>query len=196
MKYRTILALAAALCASPSFAQVQVLGLVIPPPAVTIEYDHSVPLAHRSYSWGDLRMAVPQYEGTVRSAVDANLQKSGWQLLPSGGSVTVYGHGDIRSEAQLLAVYGATGADAAAHTEQPWTAQGLGAGWKPFYGEAVFNALNVPENNLVIDMFDASSRRLLFRGVLQDELAAPEKQTTKTLTKTIKRMFSKFPPKK
>ncbi len=192
MKRWTLLALAATLCARSLPAQVQILGLVVPPPSVATEYDHSVPLARRSYSWGDVQMAVPQYAGTVRAAVDANLQKRGWQLVPSGGSVVVFAHGDIRDEAQLAKIYSASGAS----WIQPWTAQGLGSGWKPFYGESVFNALNVPENNLVVDMFDSTGRHLLFRGVMQDELSAPEKQTTKVLTKTIKRMFSKFPPKK
>ena len=196
MKRCALLAFAVVLFTGSSFAQVQVFSLIFPPPAVTTEYDRSAPLVRRSYSWGNVQMAVSQYAGTVRVAVDQNLQKRGWQLVPSGGSITVYAHGDIRGEAQLLTVYGPSGAEAAGHWEQPWTAQGLGSGWKPFYGEAVFNAINVPENNLVIDMFDTGSRRLLFRGVLQDELSAPEKQSTKTLTKTIKRMFSKFPPKK
>ena len=196
MKRSTILTLAAILFSGTAVAEVQFLGLILPPPSVTIEYDHSVSLVRRSYSWGEVRMAVPQYAGTVRAAIDANLQKKGWQLLPSGGSTTIYAHGDIRGEAQLSTVYGGSGADAAGNWGQVWTTQGLGPGWKPYYGEAVFNALNVPENNLVVDIFDSGSHRLLFRGVMQDELSAPEKQTTKVLTRTIKHMFNKFPPKK
>ena len=196
MKRWTIVTLAAGLFAGTASAEVQFLGLILPPPAVTIEYDHSAPLVRRSYSWGTIHMAVPQYVGTVRAAIDANLQKRGWQLMPSGGSTTIFAHGDIRGEAQLLATYSGSGEGAAGHWLQSWTAQGFGPGWKPYYGEAVLNALDVPENNLVVDIFDSSDHRLLFRGVMQDELSAPEKQTTKTLTKTIKRMFSKFPPKK
>ncbi len=196
MKRWTILTLAAGIFAGTAAAEVQFLGLVLPPPAVTIEYDHSASLVRRSYSWGEIHMAVPQYAGAVRAAIDASLQKRGWQLVPSGGSTVVFAHGDIRGEAQLLAAYGGASPEAAGTWLQSWTVQGYGPGWKPYYGEAVLNALSVPENNLVVDIFDTSDHRLLFRGVMQDELSAPEKQTTKTLTKTIKRMFSKFPPKK
>ena len=98
--------------------------------------------------------------------------------------------GDVRGQDQLEDFYKGNGG-----WGQPWSAQGWGAGWKPQYGEATFNALNVPENNLVVDMFDSGNHRLLFRGVLEDDLSGTEKKTTKLLNKNFKRMFKKFPPK-
>ncbi len=209
MHRRTTLVLAAVFLAVASTSEASILDSILPSPSVTTEYDHSVPLANRTYSWGDLQMAVPQYAGVVRTAIDANLKKRGWQLVASGGSATVFAHGDIRGEEQLQSLYigPKTGANAPlgepAGTSQapgtwgqPWGQQGWGAGWKPLYGEATFNALNVPENNLVVDIFDTGNHRLIFRGVLQDDLSGTEKKTDKQLSKTIKRMFKKFPPKK
>ena len=180
------------LLARTAEAQETSLAALITPPDVTMEYDHSVPLAGRTYSWGEVKLAVPQYSSTVHAAVDGVLRKKGWQLLPSGGSVTVFAYGDIRGEAQITAAYSALGGG----WEVPWGAQGFGPGWKPFYGEAVLNALNIPENNLVLDMFDTGNHRLLFRGVMEDDLSGTEKKTTKLLTKTVKRLLAKFPPKK
>ncbi len=173
-------------------AQETRLASLITPPAVTSEYDHSVPFVARTYSWGEVKLAVPQYTVTVRAAVDDVLKKKGWQLMPSGGSLTLFAYGDIRGEAQLAAAYSTFGGN----WGQAWSLQGWGPGWKPQYGEATLNALNVPENNLVLDMFDAGNHRLVFRGVMEDDLSGTEKKTTKQLNRTVKRLFKKFPAKK
>ncbi len=172
-------------------AQETSLAALITPPAVTSEYDRSVPLAGRTYSWGEVKLAMPPYSDSVRMAIDSILRKRGWQLAPSGGSVTLFAYGDIRGEAQLTAAYQAF----CGGWGQPWSAQGWGPGWKPQYGEATFNALNVPENNLVLDMFDTANHRLLFRGVMKDDLSGTEKKNNKQLKKTVKRLLGKFPPK-
>ncbi len=161
-------------------------------PKVTTEYDHSAPLARRTYSWGGVRMEMPQYAPTVRAAVDKDLQKRGWQLAVTGGSATVFAAGGIRGIGELEADSAKQNGGWAA---DQWGLQGLGPGWKPTYGEATINALGTAESHLVVDIFDTGSRRLLFRGVGPDRLSNTEKKNNKGLEESVKLMFKKFPPK-
>ncbi len=160
-------------------------------PKVTTEYDRAAPLARRTYSWGGMHMEVPSYEPTVRAAMDRDLAKRGWLLAPSGGSLTLFAMGGIRSEAELESGY----AKQNPAWSPRWSAQGWGSGWKPFYGEATVAALGSAESHLVVDIFDTSTHQLLFRGIAPDHLSRSEKQNTKNLQKALKLMFKKFPPK-
>ncbi len=182
-----------------TFALAAVLALTVPAaeaipfltPSVTIEYDHTAQFAHRTYSWGVLEMAAPTYEPAVHAAVDKGLRQRGWQLVPSGGSATVFVLGDVRGEDQVKAFYAAKGGG----FKQDWGPEGLGAGWKPYYGNATINALSLPQNNLMIDIFDTASHQLIFRGVTEDDLSRTEKKNTKRLEKYIKQVFKEFPKK-
>ena len=191
MYRRLIPALAAAILVSAPVLQ----GISIPflpQPLVFTEYDHAAPLAGRTYSWGDLRLEVPLYTPVVRAAVDKDLAARGWQLVASGGSITIFGTGNVRSETQLEDFYKSTGAGWA----QDWGARGWGPGWKPLYGEDTSSGMCSAASHLVIDMFDTGSHRLLFRGVMTSDFSRTQKKNTKNFDKNLKKMFNKFPPKK
>jgi hypothetical protein len=164
----------------------------LPGPLVFTEYDHAAPLAGRTYSWGDLRLEVPLYTPVVRAAIDKDLAARGWQLVASGGSVTIFGTGNVRSETQLEDFYKSTGAGWA----QGWGLNGWGPGWKPFYGEDTSSGMCSAASHLVIDMFDTGSHRLLFRGVMTSDFSRTQKKNTKNFDTSLKKMFKKFPPKK
>ena len=168
------------------------LALPFLTPRVITEYDHSAPLSHRTYSWSTVKLQVPEYEAQIRSLTDKYLQTRGWQLVPTGGSATVFALGDVREEATLTSFYAATGSG----WTVPWGPQGLGPSWKPLYGEDTFNALNKAQNNLVLDIFDTGGHQLLFRGVQEDDFSNTPKKNAKRLKSSLKQMFKKFPPKK
>jgi hypothetical protein len=47
---------------------------------------------------------------------------------------------------------------------------------------------------LVVDMFDAKSKNLVFRGIAEDELSDNPEKNTKKLEKASAKMFKEFPP--
>ncbi len=191
MPRRTTFSFAALVSAAVLACPAAQASLLHPVPIET-EYDHSTHLAGRTYSWGSVTMQVTAYQDGVKAMIDKNLKARGWQLVPSGGSATIFATGDISSEAQMQAFYNGPGAG----WGQGWGAQGWGAGWKPGYGEPTWNALSRAGNNLIVDIFDSSSHQLLFRGVMEDDLSGVEKKDTKVLQKSLKKMFKKFPPKR
>lgn len=157
---------------------------------VTTGYDHSAPIARRSWSWAQVKMAVPQYEEPVKAAISKELARRGWQYTPSGGNATVFVWGDIQGQAQLDKDYQAYGAE----WLPPWGPHGLGDGWaKDTYGDATHIAMGLPGNNLVVDIFDTGSHRLFVRGVGEDDLAGTPKVNIKRLQKVIHKMLGNLP---
>ena len=47
---------------------------------------------------------------------------------------------------------------------------------------------------LVVDMFDAKSKNLVFRGIAEDELSDNAEKNAKKLEKASTKMFKNFPP--
>ena len=184
-------------------------------PKVTVEYDHSAQLSHRTYSWGDTRMSLPRYVDIVKALIDKDLRAKGWQLVPTGGSATVFLLGNTEDGPSLVAYYASQGAASAATPGAPtaaaadgangpaqgatwaqnWGPNGWGAGWKPGYGLEVYNALGTAGNHLVVDVFDTASHRLMFRGVTGEDLSNSDKKNTGTFEKSLKAMFKKLPKK-
>jgi hypothetical protein len=131
------------------------------------------------------------YDLPVRTAITKELAKRGWQYVATGGNTTVFVWGDIQSQAQLDGDYDKYGQGWVAPV---WGLQGLGSGWaKDEYGQLTHIALMKPGNNLVVDIFDTASHRLLVRAVGEDDLESTQKNNAKRLEKTIHKMLNQVP---
>ena len=185
MQRRLSLALPLVLAAAAVTAQASLLHRI----PIAVEYDHTSHLAAHTYSWGVAQMVVPGLTPVVRAAVDKTLAKRGWQMVPSGGAATVFVEGDVQGMNGSQAFYNGLNAG----WDQNWSPDGWGAGWKPYYGELTTNALERPGNNLVIDIFDSASHRLLLRAVAGEQLWDKQKKTTKYLNESVKKMLKTLP---
>jgi hypothetical protein len=54
---------------------------------------------------------------------------------------------------------------------------------------------NIPVGTLVIDMYDTSTKQLVWRGLATDQLSDKPDKDTKKLEKAVNKMFDKFPPR-
>ena len=136
-------------------------------------------------------MAVAQYQPTAQAAVAKDLAAKGWQLVPSGGSATVFILGDIQNGQQLADFYTKLGNGSVAPA---WGQQGRGPGWsKSAYGEVDSVALGNPGNKLVVDIFDNSNHQLLARAVGENDFSNTQKKNVKVLQKTLHRMLKGLP---
>ena len=58
---------------------------------VRTDYDHQVNFSqYHTYLWGQVKTSDPFYVGRIQQAVNSQLQAKGWQMVPSGGSVTIF----------------------------------------------------------------------------------------------------------
>lgn len=69
-----------------------------------------------------------------------------------------------------------------------------GWGWGGV-GSSTTTVSEYTEGTLVVDIFDSSTKQLVWRGVAQDELKAKQKKREKQATKAVTKLLKDFPPK-
>jgi len=145
---------------------------------VSTDYDHSANFnGYKTYSWTKVEAANSIWDARVKDDVDKGLAAKGWTQVPSGGEVSVV-------------------AVATSHTEQQLNTYYNGFGGRRFggFGDATTTVEKYKVGTLVIDMFDAGSKNLIWRASASDTLSGNPEKNTKNLDKGVQKMFSHFPP--
>jgi hypothetical protein len=147
---------------------------------VQTDYDHHVAFDQfHTYSWGQIKTEDSLWEPRVRNAVDKALQSKGWQMVESGGQVTVSAVGAVKNTQYYQTFYNGMG----------------GWGWGGFGTTATTSVQNERVGTLVVDVYDSNDKKLIWRGVATDTLAGSPEKNQKKLQKAADKMFKKFPPK-
>jgi len=124
---------------------------------ISTDYDHNVSFtSYTTYSWGKLEMANSIWDKRVKSAIDSQLVTKGWTLVPSGGDVVVNAFGKTRPGQTPNTFYNVCGG---------------GSHWAEF-GTATTTFDTYKVGALVIDMVDANTKNLIWRGVASDTLSS------------------------
>jgi len=146
--------------------------------SVTTDYDHHANFSnYKTYSWGQLETGNSLWDQRVKNAIDSQLAAKGWTQLPSEGDVVVNAFGKNRREQNVHVSW--SGFDS--HL------------WGPF-GDATPTRDTYHVGTLVVEMSDATSNNLIWRGVLSGTLSSrPDKDTNK-LDNGVREMFKHFPP--
>jgi hypothetical protein len=124
-------------------------------------------------SWGN-----PISEKRVLGEIEQVLTLKGWtKAEPSKADATVLLHGATEKMKQLNTFYSG------------------GAGWRwDGMGSATVTESSYTEGTLVVDIFETSSKALVFRGTATDELSTNADKNAKKLDKATTKMFVNFPP--
>ena len=70
-----------------------------------------------------------------------------------------------------------------------------GGGWRwGGFGDATTTTETYKVGTLVVDIFDAKTKKLLWRGSSRDTLSGKPEQNEKKLNKGVMKMFDHFPP--
>ena len=150
---------------------------------VKTDYDRSAHFGqYKTYSWEKVSTRDPLMVDRIKSAVNAALASKGWTEAPSGG------------DAALIAVE-------ATHNQQTLNTfyDGFGGGWRwrgfGDFGESTTNVETYKVGTLVVDIFDANTKKLIWRGSSSDTLSNNSSKNIKDLDKDVNKMFSHFPPR-
>ncbi len=171
------------------------LGVAASASNVRTDYDHSVNFAqYHTYSWGQVKTSDPFYVQRLKNAVNQQLQAKGWQLMPSGGAVTILATDNVKNQQEVQTVYDGWGGGWGGGWG--WGRWGMG-GWAGpgGFGTADTTTTNQPVSNVVVDLFDSGSKSLLWRGLATLDLSNNANKNTNSLDNDIKQMFKNFPPK-
>jgi hypothetical protein len=173
--YRRFLALAGSsifLCAASMAQQVKT------------DFDRSADFSrYKTYSWQNVQTQDALWVDRIKAAVNSALSAKGWTEVASGGDVAVLAM-EMTQNHQTLNTY--------------YDNFGGGWGWRRGgglgFGEATTTEETYKVGTLVVDLFDASTKKLIWRGASSDTLSDKSDKNIKNLDKGVQKMFGHFPP--
>ena len=147
---------------------------------------------YRTYSWlpapqgQNTRVYNDVVEARVKQAVNQYLQARGYRLVDQNPDFKVGWHGAIDQKLDIgtMDTY-------------------YGYGWGPWYSPYSVGAVpqtyvrEYEEGTLILDVVDAASNKLVWRGTAQAELStdASAEDRQKKLNEAVNKIFDEFPPK-
>jgi hypothetical protein len=150
---------------------------------VKTDYDRSANFAqYKTYSWEHVKTQDALNVDRIKSAVNTALAAKGLTQVDSGGEISIVAVEMTQNQQTLNTFYNGFGG---------------GWGWRRFgggLGEATTTTETYKVGTLVVDLFDASRKKLLWRGSSSDTLSNNSDKNIKNLDKGVEKMFKKFPP--
>ena len=150
---------------------------------VKTDYDHSADFAaYKTYSWLKVDASNSLWTDRIKQAVDQQLSAKGLTMQPSGGAIAVTAMGRTKEEQSYNTFYDGLGG---------------GWGWRGFggIGTTQTTVQETPVGTLTVDMFDARTKKLIWRGTSTKTLSENPEKNTKKLDTAVADLFKKFPPK-
>ncbi len=151
---------------------------------VKTDYDRSANFGqYKTYSWAQVKTKDALDVDRIKTAVNAALAAKGWTQVDSGGDVSIVAMEITRNQQTLNTFYDGFGG---------------GWGWRRFggggFGEATTTTETYKVGTLVVDLFDAKTKQLIWRGTSSDTLSNNSDKNIKNLDKGADKMFKHFPP--
>jgi len=161
----------ALLLANASFAQ-----------QVKTDYDRAANFSqYKTYSWEKVQTPDPLWVDRIKAAVDAALAAKGWTQVESGGDISIVAI-EINRDHQTLNTF--------------YDDFGGGFRWRGFggFGEATTTSDTYTVGTLVVDLFDAKTKNLAWRGVSSGMLSDKSDKNIENLNRGVPKLFQHFPP--
>ena len=151
---------------------------------VKTDYDRGANFGqYKTYSWAQVKTKEALDVDRIKTAVNAALAAKGWTQVDSGGDVSIVAMEITRNQQTLNTFYDGFGG---------------GWGWRRFggggFGEATTTTETYNVGTLVVDLFDAKTKQLIWRGTSSDTLSNNSDKNIKNLDKGADKMFKHFPP--
>jgi hypothetical protein len=165
----------ASLCATASFAQ-----------QVKTDFDRSIDFTqYKTYSFVKVHTQNPLWVDRVKAAVNSALAAKGWAQVESGGTVAITAMEMTKDHRTLNTYYDNFGGG--------WGWR-WGGGFGGGFGDATTTEETYKVGTLVVDLFDANTKKLIWRGSSSDTLSDKSDKNIKNLNKGVEKMFDRFPP--
>jgi hypothetical protein len=152
------------------------------PQKVTVDWDRTTNFSnYKTYAWGEgTPLQNPLMAQRVSNGIDEHLAAKGFQKVEIGANpdLVVLYHAAVGAETQLN-MSNTSGFD--------W-----GAMWGT--GMSATSTEKIPVGELVIDIGDAKTKKLLWMSKASDTLSDKPEKNEKKIDSALNKMFQKFPP--
>jgi uncharacterized protein DUF4136 len=151
---------------------------------LSTDYDHKADFGrYHTYSWMGVKAGNSLWQDRITQAVDGQLAAKGWTKVASGGDAAVSAFGRTTEQETLETFY------------DGFPGWGWRRGWGGGMGMATTDVVPEKVGNLTVDVFDGSTKQLIWRGQASEVLSSKPDKNDKKLEHTVDDMFKKFPPK-
>ena len=159
----------------------------------TTDFDRQADFSqYKTYAWhegsdSDVQDSDPLAHERLIAAVDAQMQQHGFQKASSNPDVYITYHGEDQEQTRLDTTYMGGGG---------W---GYGPGWGwggggMGMGGSTTTVRNYTVGTLVLDMWDANAKRLVWRATASDTLSDNPQKNAEKIEKAAVKMFESYPP--
>jgi hypothetical protein len=149
---------------------------------ITSDYDHAVDLSqYKTYSWLKVQAGDSLWEGRIKQDIDSQLAAKGWTRVDSGDTATISAFQSTKDQQTLETFY-----------------DGFGGGWRwrDFGDDGISTTTTETTRigSLTVDIFDAKTQKLIWRGKQSDALTSNPRKNADKLAKDLGSLFKHFPP--
>lgn len=149
---------------------------------VYVDYNHSTDFSqYKTYAWGQganaNQIANSFLAQAAQAQVNAQLQAKGMTLVTEAQNpgMVVIMSGGLKQETS-------------------YTAMAMGGGWRFGGGMGTVTPQTNLVGTLVVDLFDAGKKQLVWRGVASNTLdESNSSKNNKTVVKAVQKMFKQYP---
>jgi hypothetical protein len=156
---------------------------------VKTDYDRATDFGrYKTFCWQKVQTQNPLWVDRIKAAVGTALTEKGWSQADSGSAcdVAVVAMEIKRDHDTVNTFYNDVGGGWGG-----WGWRGFGAGG---FGEATTTTDTYQTGTLVVDMFDAKAKNLIWRGSATDTLSDKSEKNIKNLNNSAHKLFEHFPP--
>jgi hypothetical protein len=149
---------------------------------VKTDYDRNAHFSqYKTYSWEKVQTEDQLWVSRIKDAVNAAMAARGLTPVDSGGDIAIVAIEMSKNQQTLNTFY-----------------DGFGGGWGwrrgGGFGDATTTTENYKVGTLIVDLFDAHAKTLIWRGSSSDTLSDKSDKNIKNLDKGVQKMFDHFPP--
>jgi len=152
------------------------MGVVLSAQKVSTDFNPSAPFgSYKTYTWtAGTPARDPFAEERIRAAVNNQLAAKGLTENDTAPNLVVATHVTTANQQQVIAP---------------------GFGWGPWgWGGPGPMIENYVEGTLIVDLYDATTKKLVWRGVATSTLSDKTSKNTDKMEKALTKMFEKYPP--
>lgn len=157
---------------------------------IKVEYDKNLDFSKfKTFAWGPLdAVARPLLAAAIQGAIEEELTRRGLHKVQANPDVFMEMYGSVDSDMSVSyanPLYSGMGGVPA--FDVGFVMWGYGGGT---------TAVTVHKGQLVVDVIDASQKKLAWRGIATENLSDNREKLVKQVNKAVEKMFQRYPAAK